>query len=137
MDGSELLRRKSPRVRTVDILLTEAVTTDRDRLIVEIRRQEAQEEWDGGDMKSPLPRLRQELAEAEQVIIVRFGKVVGDPVVDPGLHFKIPFIDTARRFDKRWLAWDGEWQDLEGEIEVLPNRIVDIQVSVDAFLPGK
>ncbi|HUG70663.1 MAG TPA: protease modulator HflC [Pirellulaceae bacterium] len=46
--------------------------------------------------------------EAEQAIIVQFGAPVGDPVVEPGLHFKIPFIQEVRRFDKRLLAWDGD-----------------------------
>ena len=48
------------------------------------------------------------LPEWEQVVITRFGEPVGDPVDIPGLHFKIPFIDTINRFDKRWLAWDGD-----------------------------
>jgi len=46
--------------------------------------------------------------EWEQVVITRFGDPVGDPVTEPGLHVKVPFIDTVNRFDKRWLAWDGD-----------------------------
>jgi len=46
--------------------------------------------------------------EWEQVVITQFGKPVGDPVTKPGLHFKIPFIQTANRFDKRFLEWDGD-----------------------------
>ncbi len=46
--------------------------------------------------------------EWQQVVITRFGEPVGDPVTKPGLHLKIPFIDTINRFDKRWLAWDGD-----------------------------
>jgi membrane protease subunit HflC len=46
--------------------------------------------------------------EPEQVIITQFGKPVGDPVEDPGLHVKIPFIQKAHRFDKRFLEWDGD-----------------------------
>jgi modulator of FtsH protease HflC len=46
--------------------------------------------------------------EAQQAIVVQFGKPVGDPIVEPGLHFKIPFIQEVRRFDKRLLAWDGD-----------------------------
>ena len=45
--------------------------------------------------------------EVEQVIITQFGEPVGDPVATPGLHFKIPFIQTANFFDKRFLEWDG------------------------------
>lgn len=46
--------------------------------------------------------------EAEQAIIVQFGAPVGDPITDPGLHLKIPFIQEVRRFDKRLLSWDGD-----------------------------
>lgn len=46
--------------------------------------------------------------ETEQVIITQFGEPVGDPVTAPGLHFKIPFIQTANYFDKRFLEWDGD-----------------------------
>ena len=45
--------------------------------------------------------------EVEQVIITQFGEPVGDPVNTPGLHFKVPFIQTANFFDKRFLEWDG------------------------------
>ena len=47
------------------------------------------------------------VTEVDQVIITRFGQPVGDPVVEPGLHMKVPFIDTANRFEKRFLEWDG------------------------------
>ncbi len=45
--------------------------------------------------------------ESEQVVVVQFGKVVRT-ISDPGLHFKIPVIQEARRFEKRWLEWDGD-----------------------------
>ncbi|HDY90382.1 MAG TPA: protease modulator HflC [bacterium] len=45
--------------------------------------------------------------EIEQVIITQFGKPVGGAIVTPGIHFKIPFIQTAHIFDKRFLEWDG------------------------------
>lgn len=45
--------------------------------------------------------------EAEQVVITQFGRPVGDAVVSAGLHFKIPFIQKANFFEKRWLEWDG------------------------------
>jgi membrane protease subunit HflC len=44
--------------------------------------------------------------EAEQAILTQFGKPVGG-VADPGLHFKIPFIQKVSRFEKRILKWDG------------------------------
>ena len=45
--------------------------------------------------------------ETEQVIITQFGKPVGDPIVTPGIKFKIPFIQQANFFDRRFLEWDG------------------------------
>ncbi len=46
--------------------------------------------------------------EAQQVIITQFGKPVGDPVTTPGLKVKTPFVQKANYFDKRFLEWDGE-----------------------------
>lgn len=45
--------------------------------------------------------------QAEQVIVTQFGRPVGEPVTEPGLHFKLPFVQEVNRFDKRYLAWDG------------------------------
>jgi modulator of FtsH protease HflC len=45
--------------------------------------------------------------QTEQVIITQFGKPVGDPIIEPGLHFKTPFIQEVNRLDKRFLEWDG------------------------------
>jgi len=45
--------------------------------------------------------------ETEQVVITQFGKPVGDPIKKPGIHFKIPLIQKANYFDKRFLEWDG------------------------------
>ena len=47
------------------------------------------------------------VSETEQVIITRLGEPVGDPVVQSGLHFKIPFIERINVFEKRFLEWDG------------------------------
>jgi membrane protease subunit HflC len=44
----------------------------------------------------------------EQVIITQFGMPVGEPVVDAGLHWKTPFIQTVNRIENRVLEWDGE-----------------------------
>ena len=46
--------------------------------------------------------------EAEQVIITQFGRPVGDPIDTPGLKFKIPFVQKVNRFEKRFLEWDGD-----------------------------
>lgn len=45
--------------------------------------------------------------ETEQVVITRFGRPIGDAIVDAGIHFKAPFIDTVNVFEKRILEWDG------------------------------
>jgi modulator of FtsH protease HflC len=46
--------------------------------------------------------------QAEQAIIVQFGEPVGNVVTDAGLHWKMPFVQEVRRFDKRLLVWDGD-----------------------------
>jgi len=45
--------------------------------------------------------------ETEQVIITQFGKVIGSPVKEPGLYFKIPLIQEVNYFPKNLLQWDG------------------------------
>ena len=45
--------------------------------------------------------------ETDQVIITQFGKPVGEPVTEAGLHFKLPFIQEVNRIEKRFLPWDG------------------------------
>jgi len=52
------------------------------------------------------------LAETEQAIITEFGAPVGEPVLDAGLHFKTPFVQDVRRFEKRVLRWDGEPREI-------------------------
>ena len=47
------------------------------------------------------------VSEGEQIIVTQFGKPVGEPVLNAGLHFKMPFIQTVNRFEKRTLEWDG------------------------------
>jgi membrane protease subunit HflC len=46
--------------------------------------------------------------ETEQVIITQFGRIVGTPKTDPGLRFKVPFIQRANYFAKNLLDWDGD-----------------------------
>jgi membrane protease subunit HflC len=46
--------------------------------------------------------------ETVQVVVTQFGRVVGDPVTDPGLHFKVPFFQKANYYEKRFLEWDGD-----------------------------
>jgi modulator of FtsH protease HflC len=46
--------------------------------------------------------------QSQQGIIVQFGQPVGEVVDRPGLHWKRPFVQEVRRYDKRLLAWDGD-----------------------------
>lgn len=46
--------------------------------------------------------------ETQQVVITQFGKPVGEAVLTPGLKFKKPFIQKVNYFDKRFLEWDGD-----------------------------
>jgi len=50
--------------------------------------------------------------EAQQVILTRFGKPVGAPISTPGFHVKVPLITEVHTFDKRFLEWDGEANQL-------------------------
>ena len=50
--------------------------------------------------------------ERQQVVITQFGKPVGDPVIAPGLKFKLPFVQKKQVFDKRFLEWDGDRNQL-------------------------
>ncbi|MCP3943341.1 MAG: protease modulator HflC [Desulfobacteraceae bacterium] len=46
--------------------------------------------------------------ETQQVVITQFGRIVGAPIKEPGLKFKLPFIQTANYFPKNLLEWDGD-----------------------------
>ncbi|MFQ5683511.1 MAG: protease modulator HflC [Candidatus Binatia bacterium] len=46
--------------------------------------------------------------EGQQAVILQFGRPVGSSITKAGLHFKVPFIQDVRRFDKRLLIWDGD-----------------------------
>jgi len=50
--------------------------------------------------------------ETQQAIITQFGKPIGEPVTTPGLKLKTPFIQKAIFFDKRFLEWDGDSNQL-------------------------
>ncbi len=47
------------------------------------------------------------VSEVDQAIITQFGEPVGEPITEPGLHFKLPFVQTANMFERRFLEWDG------------------------------
>lgn len=57
--------------------------------------------------------------EDQQVIITQFGKPVGQPIIEPGLKFKLPFIQKAQTFDKRFLEWQGDADELPTRDKVL------------------
>lgn len=46
--------------------------------------------------------------ETDQVVVTQFGRPTGNAVTTAGLHFKVPFIQKANYFEKRFLAWDGD-----------------------------
>jgi membrane protease subunit HflC len=46
--------------------------------------------------------------EGEQALITQFGKIVGQPISQAGLYWKIPLMQDVRVFDKRILSWDGD-----------------------------
>lgn len=48
------------------------------------------------------------LDETQQAIVTQFGKPVGQPRTAPGMNFKVPFIQRVQYFDKRFLEWDGD-----------------------------
>ncbi len=48
------------------------------------------------------------VSEIEQVVVTQFGKIKGDTVKEPGLHFKLPVIQQANYFPKNLLEWDGD-----------------------------
>ena len=67
--------------------------------------------------------------ETEQVVITQFGKAIGKPTTEPGLYFKIPFIQQINRFRKNLLDWDGD----PGQIPTLDKTFI----SVDTFARWK
>ncbi len=52
------------------------------------------------------------VTETNQVIITQFGEPKGGTIANPGLHFKLPFIQKTNFFEKRWLEWDGDANEL-------------------------
>lgn len=45
--------------------------------------------------------------EMEIVIVTQFGRPVGEPITEPGLHWKTPFVQEINRLEKRVLEFDG------------------------------
>ncbi|MDE3268905.1 MAG: protease modulator HflC [Pseudomonadota bacterium] len=53
---------------------------------------------------SSMYRVREE----HQALIVQFGRIVSGPITESGLHWKLPFIQDVRFYEKRLLTWDGD-----------------------------
>src|SRR2546430_2145079 len=53
-----------------------------------------------------------DVSEQEQVILTQFGRPVGEPVQNAGLHTKLPLVQTVNRIDKRVLEWDGHASEM-------------------------
>ena len=47
------------------------------------------------------------VSESQQAVVTQFGDPIGGPVLEPGLHWKMPFLQVVQKFDKRILEWDG------------------------------
>jgi membrane protease subunit HflC len=48
------------------------------------------------------------VSETNQVIITQFGEPIGGAISSAGMHVKVPFIQKTIYFEKRWLEWDGD-----------------------------
>lgn len=47
------------------------------------------------------------IKETERAVLLQFGEVV-NPNIEPGLHWKIPFVNNVRKFDGRVLTVDSQ-----------------------------
>ena len=50
--------------------------------------------------------------QTRQALVVRLGQPVGAPITQPGLHFKIPLIDSVIYIDKRILDLENSAQEV-------------------------
>ena len=64
--------------------------------------------------------------ETKQVFVTRFGKIIGDPInskaegeSEAGLYFRVPFIDKIHSFEKRYLEWDGDPEEVATRSKVM------------------
>ena len=65
------------------------------------------------------------LQPTEQAILTRFGEPKGEPVTEPGLHFKTPFVTVVNRIPKNILPWDGQRNEMPTKDK--------LYISVDTF----
>ncbi len=69
------------------------------------------------------------ILETQQVIITQFGKPIGEPIKEAGLHFKMPFFHKVNRINRQILEWDGQRTEM-------PTRD-KLYISVDTFARWK
>lgn len=50
--------------------------------------------------------------ETEQVVLTELGKPIGEAITEPGIYFKVPFVQKAIFFEKRYMEWDGDRAEL-------------------------
>lgn len=60
------------------------------------------------------------LSESQQAIILELGRIKGQTITSSGVHFKLPWIQEVRYFDKRILQWDGD----RGEIPTKDKKFI-------------
>ncbi len=63
--------------------------------------------------------------ETQQIVITQFGEPVGQPIQDPGLHFKVPFIQELHSFDRRILNWNGD----PSEIPTVDKKFIGVDTT--------
>ena len=52
------------------------------------------------------------VGQTDTVILTQFGRMVGAPISEPGLHWKTPFVQEVNRLEKRVLEFDGPTTDM-------------------------
>ncbi len=62
--------------------------------------------------------------ETKQAVVTQFGRVVDEPITEPGLNFKLPFIQHTTYFPKNLQEWDGE----PGQIPTLDKTYIWVDV---------
>ena len=67
--------------------------------------------------------------ETDVVILTQFGRQIGTPVTEAGLHWKLPFIQSVNRIEKRLLEWDGPVSEMPTKDKTY--------ISVEAFARWK